>query len=136
MQLLPLDLLHIVADRKPLVAVAHVVVRRSWWHGPLLAICNVDQIGAWKVAPRAHPNDGKLDIVEVASTMRPRDRWMARSRLPQGSHVPHPKISVRAVADANWQFERPQGLWIDGVAIGRVTDLSVTIEPDAFELHV
>ena len=53
---------------------------------------NADRIGAWDVAPRAHPNDGQLDVVEVDASMGLRDRWQASRRLATGTHVPHPAI--------------------------------------------
>ena len=30
---------------------------------------NVDRLGHWDVAPRAHPNDGRVDVVEVDAAM-------------------------------------------------------------------
>ena len=80
-----------------LTAVAHVVARgRTWWRGPIVAVLNADRIGAWDVAPRAHPNDGQLDVVEVDASMALRDRWQARRRLTTGTHLPHPAIHIAA----------------------------------------
>ena len=136
MQRVDVDLIRAVVDGEELVAVAHVVARRSWWRGPIVAVMNVDHIGAWNVAPRAHPNDGRLDIVEVDRSMGVRQRWQARRRLPQGTHVPHPAISTRRATDATWAFDPPLRLWLDGVARGPVSELSVTVEPDAYALHI
>ena len=78
---LALDVMHVEAAHFSGVAVAHVLVRRpgrrGWWHGPLAVVTNVDHVGAWDVAPRAHPGDGRLDVVEVAPTMSVRARWQA-----------------------------------------------------------
>jgi hypothetical protein len=136
MQRVTIDLLRVTADERRLTAVAHVVARRSWWRGPIVAALNVDHIGSWNVAPRAHPNDGRLDVVEVEATMSRRQRWSARSRLPHGTHVPHPSITARAATEVVWRFERPVDLWLDGVRSGTVRRLEVSIEPDAFDLHV
>ncbi len=138
---LPIDLLHIVADGVAHVAVAHIVVRPrllrgSWWRGGVVAVMNADHIGIFNVAPRAHPNDGRFDVVEVAPTMSLRDRIMARRRLPNGSHVPHPHIAVRTGQDEAWVFTHANQLWIDGVHRGSVRELTVRIEPDAFAIHV
>ena len=97
---------------------------------------NVDHLGDWNVAPRAHPNDGKFDVIEVDREMTVRERIQARGRLAQGTHLPHPRIATRTGIEANWHFERPQQLWIDGVRSGSVLDLSVEIEPDRFAIHV
>lgn len=136
MQRVELDLLRVVADGAEHAAVAHVVARRSWWRGQLVAVMNVDQLGDRNVAPRAHPNDGFADVVEVDPGMGLRQRWQARARLPQGTHVPHPSIRTRRVREAVWHFERPLGLWIDGERRGRVSDLSIVVVADAYCLHI
>jgi hypothetical protein len=133
-QKLPMDLLSIVADGRPLRAVAHVVARRSWWFGPIVAIMNSDHLGTWNVAPRAHPNDGKLDVVSVGRGMTLRQRLQARTRLELGTHVPHPAIDVRTAMFFESTFERPLRLWVDGVRAGEVRHLRVDLEADAYEL--
>jgi hypothetical protein len=132
---LPIDVLHVVSEVGELTAVAHVVVRRSWWRGPLLAVMNVDRLGRWDVAPRAHPNDGRADVVAVDPTMSIRARWQAWRRLPSGTHVPHPLIRTRRVTDEAWTFDRPLPLWVDGVARGAVRSLRVVVEPDGAVVH-
>lgn len=124
-----------VDDAAEYLAVAHVVARGSWWRGPLIAAMNVDRLGPWNVAPRAHPNDGLVDLVEVSPSMSMRDRWSARGRLPTGTHVPHPSIATRRVDTASWHLDDPLELWIDGVGVGRVRRLSVTVLPDRFTVH-
>jgi hypothetical protein len=132
---LPIDVLRVESDVGTFRAVAHVVARRSWWRGPVLAVMNVDRLGAWDVAPRAHPDDGRADVVEVDAAMAVRERWHARRRLPTGTHVPHPRVAVRRAADASWTFARPQHLWVDGVRRGTVRSLRVVVEPDAAVVH-
>jgi diacylglycerol kinase family enzyme len=136
MQLLPVDALEVTFDAETTIAVAHVIVRRRWWRGPLLAVMNADHVGNWNVAPRAHPNDGRFDVVEVAPTMSIRHRLQARARLAQGTHVPHPDIAVRAASTAVWEFRRPMRLAVDGVDRGRVRRLAVRLVPDHFSVHV
>ena len=135
-QRLPMDALAVTIDDREMLAVAHVIVRRGWWRGSLLAVMNADHAGAWNVAPRAHPNDGRFDVVEVDAAMSLRHRWQARGRLPHGTHVPHPDIGVRTAADGSWAFAGPRRVWIDGVAVGAATRLAVTVLPDHFEIHV
>ena len=136
MQRLPMDLLRVRLDRTDHVAVAHVVARGSWWRGSLLAVMNVDHLRRWNVAPRAHPNDGRFDVVEVSSAMRLRDRLHARSRLGQGTHVPHPEIAMTTATSMFRDFARPRRVWIDGMLAGRAEHLEIEIEPDAYVLHV
>jgi hypothetical protein len=126
----PVDLLRVEADGRAFVAIAHVVARRSWWRGPVLAVMNVDRLGRWDVAPRAHPNDGRADVVEVAAEMGLRARWQAKSRLSTGTHLPHPQLDDRRISDETWTFDRARRLWVDGVARGTVRSLRVAVEPD------
>ena len=135
--IVPVDALAVRLDDRPeQLAVAHVVAHRSWWRGQVLAVCNVDYVGTWNVAPRAHPNDGRADVVEVAPTMGTRARWQAWRRLPLGTHVPHPAIATRSVRDVSFEFDRPLRVWLDGVETGTARRLRVTVRPDSFELYV
>lgn len=133
---LPIDLLEVVTDRSRHTAVAHVVIRRRWWRGPVVFVCNVDHVGSWNVAPRAHPNDGRFDVVEVAADMTLRDRWEARRRLTTGTHLPHPSITVRTAIDWTWVDPSGATIVIDGVDVGPRTSVHVTIRPDATAIHV
>jgi len=132
---LPIDVLRVETDGGEWRAIAHVVARRSWWRGPLLAVMNVDRLGAWDVAPRAHPDDGRADVVEVDPAMGVRERWQARRRLPSGTHVPHPRLHVRRITEEAWTFDRPLRLWVDGVERATVRSLRVVVEPDAAVVH-
>lgn len=136
MQRLPIDVIDVVVDGERVVAVAHVVARRGWWRGGIVAVCNVDRIGGWDVAPRAHPNDGRLDIVEVDGRMTLRQRRQAQRRLATGTHVPHPMINTRTARADEWVFDRPQNVWVDGRRVASVRSLRVEVRPDAAEILV
>lgn len=136
LQRLPIDALRVSIDGRQLLAVAHVIVMRSFWRGPIIAVMNCDHLGAWDMAPRAHPNDGRFDVVEFDRAMSTRSRWQARSRLRQGTHVPHPDIATRTALHAEWNLERPTPIRVDGVPRGRVLRLVVDIAPDHFAIHV
>jgi hypothetical protein len=118
------------------VLVAHVIARGSRWRGRIVAAMNVDQVGEWNVAPRAHPNDGRFDVIDVDPAMTLRQRWQARARLRAGTHVPHPLISMRTATEMTWSFDRPLRLRVDDVDAGSVSTLSVTVRPDAFAIVV
>jgi hypothetical protein len=135
-QRVPMDLLAVTLDESEVVAVAHVVARRSWWRGRIVAVMNVDHLGEWNVAPRAHPNDGRFDVVEVGAQMSTRQRIQARGRLRQGTHVPHPRITTATATARAWEFDRATPVWIDGVCRGSCRRLAVTIRPDAYRIHV
>ncbi len=135
-QRVPLDLLRVVADGVELFAVAHVVARRSWWRGRLVGVFNCEHLGRWDVAPRGHPNDGRADVLDVDATMSVRERAQAWRRLPSGTHVPHPAIRASHGSAVSWEFVPSLTLYVDGRRHGTIRRLTVTVEADAFHLHV
>lgn len=114
--------------------VAHLLARRSWWRGRVLAVMNAQFVGEWDVAPRAHPNDGRLEVLDANQSFN--DRLLARRRLRTGTHVPHPDIKTASVTA--WQTElAPQlDVWLDGEKVTRARLLSVRVEPDALTVVV
>jgi len=143
-QLLPCDMGVVSCRGERHLFVAHcLVVPRlaarlghiSWLRGTIVAAMNAAWVGAWNVAPRAHPGDGRLDVVTVAPTMRVGQRIHAYRRLPHGGHIPHPGISVRrSRADAPVQPELPNGgqLIVDGVDRGVVDAVTFDVMTDVF----
>lgn len=123
------DLGEVLADGRLLRFVSHAVVRRQWWRGRAWAAMNASWLGSWNLAPRSHPNDGLLDVLDVR--LRPSELLAARARARTGSHVPHPRITERRTAAVQVGFDRPTPLWLDGLPAGEVRNLSVRIEPDA-----
>jgi hypothetical protein len=131
MPILPVDVGIAELDGEERVFTAHLVARgRSRWFGPLLAVCNAQHVGKWDVAPRGHPADGLLDVVEVGAMSLP-DRWRAWRRLPTGTHVPHPAIAQRRVREATFTFSRPRRIWLDGQSAGTATHLVVRADAAA-----
>jgi hypothetical protein len=127
--LLPVDLGSVLLDGRIHWFVAHLVARRSWWRGRIVAAMNAQFLGDWDVAPRSHPGDGKLDLFDADLSFG--DRLKARRRLPLGTHVPHPGITERRVNAVQLDFDRPTPVWLDGERIGDASNLSVRVEPDA-----
>jgi hypothetical protein len=137
---LPVDIMEVTTDDGEFVACAHVVVkpparRGGWWIGPLVAVMNAQFVGDWDVAPRGHPNDGRVEVLEIAGSMSIRDRLAVRRRLPLGTHVPHPAIRTRSVREATFEFERPMVARIDGRGVGTVRSVSVRVRPDAVHVY-
>lgn len=131
---LPVDLGAVLLDGRMHWFLAHLVARRSWWRGRIVVVANAAFIGDWNVAPRAHPGDGRLDVLDGDLPLR--DRLAARRRLPTGTHVPHPAINQRRTAATQFEFSRPTPIELDGRRIGRATTLSVRVEPAAVRVWV
>jgi hypothetical protein len=130
------DLGEALVDGRVRLFVAHVVVRgRTLWRGEAVAVMNAQFLGDWDVAPRAHPGDGKLDVVEVGAALAPGDRWKAWRRLPSGTHVPHPHIRVRQQQAAQLDVAGRKVV-VDGETIRGARTLSVRVEPAALTVVV
>ena len=124
------DLGSVLVDGRQHWFVAHLVARRSWWHGPVTAVMNAQWLGSWDAAPRSHPNNGLLDLVTADLSLR--DRSKAWRRLPQGTHVPHPDILERRAAAAQLDLPARTAVWLDGERLpGTVRALAVRVEADA-----
>ena len=126
---LPMDLGSVLVDGRHHWFAAHLVARRSWWRGRVVAVMNAQWLGSWDVAPRSHPNDGLLDVFDVSMSVG--DRLKARSRLPLGTHVPHPDIAQQRVSSLQVELGRPTPIRLDGELVGKASALSLRIEPDA-----
>lgn len=130
----PIDLGRVETDDHQGWFVAHCTARTRWWGSGSVAVMNAAFLGEWNLAPRAHPNDGRLDVLEVS--LSPADRWRARRRLPLGTHVPHPGIGQRRLTAGEWRFDRPRPVRLDGHLVDRSRTLHVAVEPDAIEVAV
>lgn len=113
---------------------AHVVARRWLWRGPFLVAMNAAFVGRWYLGPRAHPNDGLLDITDGA--LPAGQRLLARRRLETGAHLPHPGLSYRRRPSLDHRFERPIPVFVDGRRLGTARSVSVRVVPDRFTLVV
>lgn len=113
---------------------AHLVAHRRWWRGRALVVANAAFRGPENLAPRAHPGDGRLDVLEAEL---PRgQRRAARRRLRTGTHVPHPAIRQRRITAATWRLDPGTVVSVDGTRWGTGTELAVRIEPAAVTVWV
>src|SRR5262249_27087641 len=76
---LPVDLGGVLVDGRLHWFVAHLVARRSWWRGRVVAVMNAQHLGDWDVAPKGHPNDGHVELLDGDLSLG--QRWLARRRL-------------------------------------------------------
>jgi len=114
--------------------VAHLVVRPSRHPGRWWLAANAAHRGRWNVAPRAHPGDGLLDVMDVS--LAAGDVVAAWRRLGRGMHVPHPAIRQERTSAVQVSFTGSSRAWVDGRSLGRVGDLSLRIRSAALRVAV
>lgn len=126
----PVDMMLITVDDGRLWGAAHVLVGsvppfRGW----SAVVMNAAFVGEWNLGPRAHPNDGLLDV--TVGSLGLVDRRRARARMGLGAHIPHPALEVRRVGV--WETTRPGpvGVRVDGRPVGRASRIRVEVVPDA-----
>lgn len=131
---LPIDLGVVSIDGQEHVMAASLVVRRTWWSGRVTAVMNASFLGRWNVAPRGHPNDGRFDVITAELSMA--DRLKARSRLENGTHVPHPDIDMRRKKSGSITPHRRARVWLDGRLIGPAAQVAWVVRPDAVRVVI
>lgn len=134
--LLPIDIGQASCDDdpRPRLFAAHLVARGSMWAGPGAVVMNAERLGQWLPAPRAHPGDGRLDVVE--GRLGVRERFLARSRVRTGDHVPHPELTVRRVPALTLAFAKPRRVLLDGNHVGHHRRLEIQLLPNAVVVAV
>ena len=86
------------------------------------------------VLPRAHPNDGFVDVLEIDPKISTRQRIIAWHRSLTGSHLPHPSFRVGRSRDFEWSG-RPSKMIADGVTYKGVVWLQCKVLPDAMSIY-
>ena len=127
------DLGQVLVDGRMHLFVAHAVVRTRVWRRTVAAM-NAQWLRDWNVAPRAHPNDGVLDVYDASLSWT--DLLQVRRRLPNGTHVPHPRIKLRRSTAVQVELAKAASIWIDGEVTGRGRSFSFRVEPDALVVMV
>jgi YegS C-terminal NAD kinase beta sandwich-like domain len=98
-----------------------------------VVIANGQFFDGLDVVPRGHPGDGRLEVQVYA--LRRGERRAMRARLPQGIHLPHPRITTTTGRQVEIHVERGRlPMTIDGRAHEPVADLTVTLLPAALRL--
>lgn len=78
-----------------------------------VVVANGQFLDGLDVVPRGHPGDGRLEIHVYA--LRPGERRAMRRRLPQGAHLPHPRITTTTARAFSITAEAPLPWTADGV---------------------
>lgn len=134
---LPIDALIITIDDDTSLLAASTIEIGSWFRrGRYICIANTSFAGQKNIAPRAHPNDGSLDYLEITASMSWRQRWLASRRALTGTHIPHPQITTKRIKDIRIDRESSELLRIDGVSFEEWRTIHVQIDPDHWQVLV
>lgn len=102
-----------------------------------VALTNSGILSGCNIAPRAHPNDGYLHVMNVEASMPLMQRVISRRRAKTGSHIPHPNISVSRINAFELIREtRNETLRIDGRTIREWDSLTVRVLPDYWNVII
>lgn len=104
---------------------------------PLSTFLILSNSGYWRkrdLLPRAHPNDGFVDVLDVDPDITVRQRALAWRRSKTGSHLPHPHLRVSRSTDFQWSG-RPSNMIADGIAYNGVVWLQCTVLTDAMIIY-
>lgn len=138
---LPIDIMRVtIGDDAPLPAVAHVIAHRplmlgGWLRGSVLAVMNAEFVGDYDVAPRGHPNDGRVESLLASAELPIRQRLAVRKRMPTAAHLPHPQIETRSIRQGSWEFAHDVVVRVDGIGRGRTRRVAIEVVPDAAVVH-
>lgn len=115
--------------------VGHAFIHQNRYFGRTTAILNSSFVGKRDWAPKAHPNDGKFDVVELDSSMGVRQRMTAFKLMKSGSHLPHPKIRYTQVPEFVFSSERSAYISFEGIRLGSIKKCVFKLLPDAVNLY-
>ena len=108
------------------------------WHSRHRYICvsNCGFVERRNVAPRAHLNDGEMDVLTVSESIPWRQRFQAWQRTQLGNHLPHPHLTMERGVRATWKRQsRSEKVRCDGVEVsGRGTNwqyVTISVIADA-----
>lgn len=119
-----------------LIVAASSIIVGNYWKGRHLIVSNAGWIGDSNVAPRAHPNDGKVEMLTMRSHMSLRQRFLARRKMNTGVHLPHPDLSSAQISTTVIESKGREILVIDGDKISNWTSISITVQPDYWRVLV
>lgn len=115
---------------------SHVVVEERTYDGLLtnLVVANGQFMQDGRpVAPRAHPGDGKFDVLIAKGTKR--EYLETLTKMPKGFHLPAATIREYMAASVVVETRVPVPVGADGVPVGE-TPASFTLHPSALRLKI
>lgn len=133
--LVPVDAIEVELDDGSVYqCLAHTVVGNVRWRRGTVALMNAAFLESRNIAPRAHPGDGKVDVVRLDLELA--DRMKAWKRMVTGTHVPHPGIEIRRRSEGLVELKGTCRVHVDGRSVGRTRTLRYRLIPAAIVVAV
>jgi hypothetical protein len=114
--------------------VSHCVIRNHRLVPKGYMIMNAEWYKECRVAPRAHPSDGRLNMIK--SSLDFRQFLFAYQKSRSGDHLPHPNLRMQIIKNHVLSFSSPMLVAVDGVSIGRFSEIDIAIEHLAVKVVV
>ncbi len=133
--LYPVDLgLFVGDDGESMPFVAHAVAKQRLWSGEFTAIMNTGWHGVMNLTPKAHLNDGLLDVLQGSLPLR--QRLQAKKRAQSGTHLPHPSLQYKRCKETSIALKKTTTVYLDNEQVGRFSSIGVRVIPDTLLLVV
>lgn len=113
-----------------------VVLDERTYEGPItnLVVANAQFFGGgMRIAPKAHPADGKFDVLVQRGTKR--DYVAGITKVYKGTHLPSPAIKQYLAARVEVTTEKPLPVEADGELLG-TTPATFELLPEALKLKI
>lgn len=140
---LPIDLVQMIdssSETRIAVSVANIFLclRRPFggWRGRIVVATNCGEYAGVTPCPRAHPNDGTFDVLEVDASMALFQRRLALKKAVSGSHLPHPSLSVWSGEKFRLTIQPNERIIVDGVDLNFTGDVELQAVADAGEIFI
>ncbi len=99
-----------------------------------LILSNSGIVRGRDVLPRAHPNDGYVDVLNIDEAITTRQRLFAWRRAQTGSHLPHPHLRASRSTEFEWSGQASR-MVADDVTFAGVVWLRCKVLADATSLY-
>ena len=127
------DLGCVLLDGKIYWFCAHMLIGSKYF-GNRVFISNAAHYGKNNPTPKAHPGDGKFDILETELSAV--QTIKAIKRLSAGTHIPHPEIKYERVESKQLSFDQKMRVEIDGQKLGKFKNVLLRIENQGLRVVV
>ena len=107
--------------------------RRRRLFGGFVVLSNLGVCRGERYSARAHPNDGKFEVVDALNGLSWRERLVLSHRFTSGADFSHPHIRQKQVT--MYQSQAPLHVFVDGSYRGKRA-VEIEIRPDFLWIQV